>query len=582
MYAADQQPDTEKVKLRLPRLGCFSLFFIVFFITIGAGVFLQRGISLDVPHFDIPAEKVSVSDPAEVLLEEDRENLQSLAEQIATDGSCSVAVMFVDEKNAAFNDLFYTIAKEWAPEKGVLLLFGLRNSDVRLELLGAGWRLADWMPDKVRRELSLLKPMQNGKKAGILLTRLLNSIHAVEKDNLPVKETESSTVLYSRVRSAESSGAPAFAVSIVLSALFLIFGWLILRNGEKTRAECLRRNPETEAEYQEKVKDNPEIRLVDLNRYAKEDRRTHRRKWKIAAIVLGLLFGLPGFAPNDSADLTKDAPAEEEPDFEKLLPGPGESRLVADRAGVFSAEDVRMLESVIRRMEKNTGGEMMVMTIKSLDGEVLEEFSLRVASALKIGKKGKDNGALLLFAMKERKNRLEIGYGWEGAVNDGRAGALLRSIVPEMRAGKTAEAAAKVVLGIEKYVVEAGEGAVAAVASAPEDAVPAKKTPPVRKVLVPVPTGNKSFGDPRRTDPSAPAWTLLGFVLCLIGFGMGYRGCVIRTSVPHLFIFDPAQVRISGGGSDDSDWGSSSSDSSSSDDDGGGGSFGGGGASGGW
>lgn len=581
MYASDQQPSAEKVKLRLPRLGCFPLFFLVFFITIGAGVYLQRGISLDVPQFDVPTETASVSDPVAILLEEDRENLQSLAEQIAEDGSCSVAVMFIDEKNAAFNDLFYTIAKEWAPGKGVLLLFGLRNSDVRLELLGEGWRLADWRPDKLHRELSLLKPMQNGKKAGILLTRLLNSIHAAGKDNLPVKEKESSTILYSHVRNAESSGAPAFAVSLVLSALFLLFGWLILRNGKKTRAECLRKNPEIEAEYQEKVKDNPELRLVDLNRYEKEDRRTHRRKWKIAAIVLGLLFGLPGFAPNDSAPLTKDAPAEEEADFENQLPGPGESRLVVDRAGVFSAEDVRMLESVIRRMEKNTGGEMMVMTVDSLNGEVLEEFSLRMASTLKIGKAGKDNGALLLFAMKERKNRLEIGYGWEGAVNDGRAGALLRSIVPEMRAGKTAEAAAKVVLGIEKYVVEAGEGAVAADASAP-DAVSAKKTQLVRNVIVPVPTGNRSFGDPRQTDPSAPAWTLIGFVLCLIGFGMGYKGRIIQTSVPRLYIYDPTYVPSSGGGSDDSDWGSSSSDSSSSDDDRGGGSFGGGGASGDW
>jgi uncharacterized protein len=71
-----------------------------------------------------------------------------------------------------------------------------------------------------------------------------------------------------------------------------------------------------------------------------------------------------------------------------------------------------------------------------LEGEPLFDFSHRVASAWKIGQKGTDNGALLLVAIQDRKVRIEVGYGLEGALTDARSAQIIRNeIVPRFRAG---------------------------------------------------------------------------------------------------------------------------------------------------
>ncbi len=58
------------------------------------------------------------------------------------------------------------------------------------------------------------------------------------------------------------------------------------------------------------------------------------------------------------------------------------------------------------------------MTVDSLDGDALEDFSIRVVEAWKLGKKGKDDGLLLLIVKNERKLRVEVGYGLEGDVTE--------------------------------------------------------------------------------------------------------------------------------------------------------------------
>ncbi|MEJ2730464.1 MAG: TPM domain-containing protein, partial [Deltaproteobacteria bacterium] len=72
----------------------------------------------------------------------------------------------------------------------------------------------------------------------------------------------------------------------------------------------------------------------------------------------------------------------------------------------------------------------------SLEGEPLEEFSIKVADQWKIGQKGFDNGAILLIALKERKVRIEVGYGLEGSLTDLMAGRIIANvIVPQFKAG---------------------------------------------------------------------------------------------------------------------------------------------------
>ena len=109
---------------------------------------------------------------------------------------------------------------------------------------------------------------------------------------------------------------------------------------------------------------------------------------------------------------------------------------VNDHAGILSAATRQQLEDILSRLEQTDSTQIAVLTIPSLGGEVLEEFSLKVAEKWKIGQKGFDNGAILLIAQKDRKLRIEVGYGLEGSLTDLMAGRIIRNvIVPQFRAG---------------------------------------------------------------------------------------------------------------------------------------------------
>ena len=78
-----------------------------------------------------------------------------------------------------------------------------------------------------------------------------------------------------------------------------------------------------------------------------------------------------------------------------------------------------------------------MLTVPSLAGDSLEDFSMRVAERWKIGRKGFDNGVILVVARDDRKVRIEVGYGLEGRLTDLTAGRIIRDrIVPEFRAGR--------------------------------------------------------------------------------------------------------------------------------------------------
>jgi uncharacterized protein len=101
----------------------------------------------------------------------------------------------------------------------------------------------------------------------------------------------------------------------------------------------------------------------------------------------------------------------------------------------MSQDQVRTLESQLAQFEQETGHQIAVLTIPTLDGEDIEGFSIRVAENWKIGKKGFDNGVILLVAVKDRKLRLEVGYGLEGVLPDAIADRIIRDyIVPRFRA----------------------------------------------------------------------------------------------------------------------------------------------------
>lgn len=109
---------------------------------------------------------------------------------------------------------------------------------------------------------------------------------------------------------------------------------------------------------------------------------------------------------------------------------------VNDTAGILSQTAALKLEQFLRDFEKSDSTQITLLTIPTLDGEVLETYSLKVLESWKIGQKDKDNGALLLIAKAERKIRIEVGYGLEGRLTDLLAGRIIdNEISPRLKEG---------------------------------------------------------------------------------------------------------------------------------------------------
>jgi uncharacterized protein len=112
------------------------------------------------------------------------------------------------------------------------------------------------------------------------------------------------------------------------------------------------------------------------------------------------------------------------------------SARVNDDAHMLSVGAVQTLEANLKAYEAQTGRQFVVLTVPSLGDEALEDFSLKVARAWKLGTKGKDDGILFLIARDDHKLRFEVGYGLEGELPDARCGRIIRSVVvPRLRAG---------------------------------------------------------------------------------------------------------------------------------------------------
>jgi uncharacterized protein len=109
---------------------------------------------------------------------------------------------------------------------------------------------------------------------------------------------------------------------------------------------------------------------------------------------------------------------------------------VNDVAKILSASTNAELELLLKAHEDSTSNQVSVLIVQSLEGESLEEFSIKVAETWKLGQKGKDNGVLLLVAKDDRKVRIEVGRGLEGDLTDQTCGAIIRhEILPRFRDG---------------------------------------------------------------------------------------------------------------------------------------------------
>jgi len=135
------------------------------------------------------------------------------------------------------------------------------------------------------------------------------------------------------------------------------------------------------------------------------------------------------------------------------------ARHVVDLAGIVDDQTERELNGYLQELEQKTTAQFVILTIESLAGEAIESFALEVAhNKWKLGLKGKDNGLLLLVAVKERKYRIEVGYGLEGVLPDSFVGSVGRDyLVPYFRKGDYSKGILMVALALAgEIAAEAG------------------------------------------------------------------------------------------------------------------------------
>ncbi len=119
------------------------------------------------------------------------------------------------------------------------------------------------------------------------------------------------------------------------------------------------------------------------------------------------------------------------------VPVPSLSARVTDLTSTLDAQQIQTLESRLAEFEKSKGAQLAVLIVPTTQPETIEQYGIRVADAWKLGRKGVDDGALLLVAKDDRALRIEVGYGLEGALNDATANRIVEEIiVPHFKRGE--------------------------------------------------------------------------------------------------------------------------------------------------
>ena len=109
---------------------------------------------------------------------------------------------------------------------------------------------------------------------------------------------------------------------------------------------------------------------------------------------------------------------------------------VVDQTGTLSSGDVASLQQTLKDFEARKGSQIAVLIVPTTAPETIEQYSLRAAEAWKIGRKKIDDGALVVVAKDDRKLRIEVGYGLEGALTDVTSKRIIDEIItPRFRSG---------------------------------------------------------------------------------------------------------------------------------------------------
>lgn len=265
---------------------------------------------------------------------------------------------------------------------------------------------------------------------------------------------------------------------------------------------------------------------------------------------------------------------------------------VSDQAQMLTEEGIARITQTLAGLEADTGAQVAILTLPSLEGESLEDYSLRVAETWALGQAGKDDGVLLLIARDDHKLRIEVGYGLEGVLPDATCRRIIDGLmVPAFKNGDFEGGIDQAVNTINALVRGESPDAIQALAASPSD------TPEtVMGLLVFVGVFGLillPFVLVALSIKGSQAWILYLFlspfffsvpqpfgetagIIVLVAWLVGFP--ILRSIWPKEWQVEPSSNSSGGSGSS---WSSSSSSSSSSFS-GGGGSFGGGGASGSW
>jgi uncharacterized protein len=123
---------------------------------------------------------------------------------------------------------------------------------------------------------------------------------------------------------------------------------------------------------------------------------------------------------------------------------------VVDLADVFTPEEEEMLASAVAQFERSSCGRLFVLTVHSTGDVPIETFSREIANDWKIATDEK-SGVLLTFAIADHRDRIEVSREWEDVLTNERCAGVLKSIVPELQAGRYADACAKAVRAMELH-----------------------------------------------------------------------------------------------------------------------------------
>ncbi|MGP9810423.1 TPM domain-containing protein [Rhodopseudomonas sp. NSM] len=266
---------------------------------------------------------------------------------------------------------------------------------------------------------------------------------------------------------------------------------------------------------------------------------------------------------------------------------------VVDQTGTLDSDAIARLDQKLKAFEARKGSQIAVLIVPTTQPEAIEPFSIRVAEAWKIGRKKVDDGAILLVAKNDRKLRIEVGYGLEGALPDVTAKRIIDEIItPRFRTG---DFAGGIEAGVDRMIsVIDGEKLPAPEPQhewSPEsfDQVSGWAIPLIFGTLVVNGFLQSLLG---RMAASALTGSIIGGVAWM--FGLGFPIAMIAGFAAFLFAmfidlfsgggpgFGSGSGRRGGGIYPGGAWSGGSRGSSSGGFSGGGGSFGGGGASGSW